>query len=1058
MTNLFYFGSMGLIIYKSSAGSGKTFTLVHEFLLKVLDKPWLFRRILAITFTNKATEELKTRILRELDILASGEPSKHLQQLTHDLPRQTETSLRENAAQVLTRILHDYSSFSITTIDSYFQSLARILAREMQLPMKYDIELDTEAICREVTDMLLDDAGKEKFVTEWLEQLLLHRIDNGKNWNIHTELMQMTRLLLNSNAAKEHAKSINTDQLLSLIQWMNVERIRITDTMRNLGRKAIEIIHNNNLDENHFYYKKSGPYGYLLKISAKKSGLKEFGNINSYTQKVLSDPLVMVAKSAQKDAHVCALVTNEVHPLLQKACNFFEENQRKYTSIIEALKLVYQSGITGSLDEKLKEYREKHRLFHLSDTTRMLGLTVQDQDAPFIFEKSGNTYFHLFIDEFQDTATLQWEILKPLVLHILSTGNEVKIVGDAKQSIYRWRGGNMQLILQGVRDDLAHYNHPTEERNLNTNWRSCEQIIRFNNTFFPVAAASEADKFSHPTVFESAYQKDLEQKWIKAGGFVQFKYLESTKNKEEGTVEQWKAKSLQEMDNCISDLLTKGYSTSDIAILVRTNGHESEVADHLFQGGKYSFISSNSLLLEKQLQIIFLLNCLRILLHPENPLIHEETNQLLRKLGKPTDHLPQIPFRTFKKHALTNGWIHTHLLNQKKTLMCLPLNQVLNYLVNAAGLPLKDPFLHKFYDLVQDYCNGHGNNPAGFLSWWDEHAPTRKWSLSLPDGGDAIRIMTIHRSKGLEFPIVIMPFVDWDIVPGHRDILWAQGREEAFKNYGSLPLGAVKELGNSYFDLAYKEEQLQTALDNLNLLYVAFTRPEEKLFVFCSSNPDKHNAAKLVQDTLESIVAAGTLNLQKDGDTISLGENSPKKQKSSPEPSQELYKPTSFTPDFHTLTGENLKLPELISGFDSDEIRIGNMVHEAIALMENEQSAEAVLRTVLYRNRPVASVEKKVREQVSKVLDVLKKNAWTSEYFRILRETALCDAQGKILRPDYVLMNGGECIVIDFKTGKREDKYRQQVSDYCVVLRETGYTQTSGYIIYTNTAEVLRVE
>lgn len=1049
---------MGLVIYKSSAGSGKTFTLVHEFLVKVLDKPWLFRRILAITFTNKATEELKTRILRELDILASGQPSKHIQQLTQDLPRHSEASMRENAAQVLTRILHDYSSFSITTIDSYFQSLARILAREMQLPMKYDIELDTEAICREVTDMLLDEAGKDKFVTEWLETLLLHRIDNGKNWNIHAELMQMTRLLLNSNAAKEHARSIDTTQLLSLIQWMNAERKRITDTMRNLGRKALAIAEQNSLDENHFYYKSTGPYGYLLKIAGKKSGLKEFGNFNSYTEKALADPLAMASKSAQKDAHAQAIITSEIHPILHEACTFFQNNRRKFTSIIEAIKLIYQSGITGALDEKLKTYREKHRLFHLSDTTRMLGLTVQDQDAPFIFEKSGNTYFHLFIDEFQDTATLQWDILKPLVLHILATGNEVKIVGDAKQSIYRWRGGNMQLILQGVRDDLAQYNHPTEERNLNTNWRSCEQIIRFNNTFFPVAAASEAAKLSHPPVFESAYQKDLEQKWIKEGGFIQFKYLETTKDKEKGTSEKWKDKALEEMDHCISDLIAKGYSMGDIAILVRTNGHESEVADHLFQAGKYSFISSNSLLLENQLQIIFLLNCLRLLFEPENALLHEEINQVLRKLGMPTDHSPQIPYRSFKKHALRDGWIHSHLLHQKKTLICLPLNQVLNYLVNASGLPLNDPFLQKFYDLVQDYCNGHGNNPAGFLSWWDEHAPTRKWSLSLPDGGDAIRIMTIHRSKGLEFPVVIMPLLDWDIVPGHRDILWAQGSEEEFNNHGKLPLGAVKELENSYFDLAYKEEKLQTALDNLNLLYVAFTRPEEKLFVFCSSSPDKNNAAKLVQDTLESIVTAGTLNLLKEGDTISLGENSSKKHKSSPEPSQELYKPASFTPYFHSATFENIKLPALISGFDSEEIRIGNMVHEAIALMENEQSAEAALRTVLHKHRPTASIEKNVRDQVYKVLEVLKNNAWTSDRFRILRETALCDAQGNILRPDYVLMNGSECIVIDFKTGKREDKYKQQVADYCVVFRETGYTHTSGYIIYTNTAEVLRVE
>ncbi|MBL7925035.1 MAG: UvrD-helicase domain-containing protein [Bacteroidia bacterium] len=1058
---------MGLVIYTSSAGSGKTFTLVHQFLIKVIERPWLFRRILAITFTNKATEELKSRIIRELDNLAKGGSSRHLELLLRDLPKLSEADIRGNAGLVLTKILHDYSSFSVSTIDSYFQILARTLARELQLPMKYEIELDTESICQHVTELLLDEAGKDPFITRWLEDLLLHRIENGKNWNVRSELEKMTRQLLQSEAAREHARHAGMADLPELINWMIRSRKEIEQFMRISGNKGLEIIRNNGLDINRFYQKQRGPAGYLQKIAGHRSGFKEFDGINSYTQNCLEDPLAFLAKADQQDERLCRIVSEELHPVLEKAVVYFTMNRRKYISVTEALKLIYQSGITGALDKKLIEFREQNQLFHLSDTTRMLSKSVADQDAPFIFEKSGNTYQHIFIDEFQDTATEQWNILKPLVINTLSTGNDVLIVGDAKQSIYRWRGGNMQLILEGVRREINHTGFPVEERMLGTNWRSKENIVHFNNAFFPNASGILAAGFEgDEDFFRLAYSADkVEQKTKEEGaegGFISFNFIASEKpaKGEEEDVPKWKEKALHYMDSCIGDLLEKGYHPGDIVILVRTNKHESEIADHLFKEGKYPFISSNSLLLSRQRQVLLLLNCLRLLLTPKEALLHEEINRAVHEmLGLPPEK-NDFPFLSIHRSTFRPERLTSKLLSRRDELICLPLNQVLSFILDVAGLALNDPFVQKFCDLVQDYVSSTGNNIAGFIQWWDDHEPTRKWSVDLADSGNALRIITIHRSKGLEFPIVMLPFLDWEITPTYRDILWAEAKEEKFAGHGKLPLAAVKSLATSYFEDDYYQESLHTAVDNLNLLYVAFTRPEEKLFVCGPAKPAQNNACRLLIEALSSMQNNTNIRFEVLNDTLQIGTNDAKKSQKKKIESASLYQPQGFNPAETTMpVSDQLSLPDLKTAFSSDEIILGNLVHEAISQVNEATDIERSIDLTLAKNGNLAysHMKAQMQEAVRAVWKILVQNRWTKDHYEVINECDLCDEDGRLHRPDKVLLTGSEGIVIDFKTGKREERHDSQVSEYCRLLKASGVTNLSAYLIYTSDLEIVKV-
>ncbi|MFN8153680.1 MAG: UvrD-helicase domain-containing protein [Bacteroidia bacterium] len=1053
---------MGLVIYKSSAGSGKTFTLVSIFLTKVIRHPWLFRRILAITFTNKATEELKTRIIRELDQLAAGKASSYLQPVQAALPKLTEEEIRANAGIVLSKIIHDYSSFHISTIDSFFQTLSRVLAREMQLPMKYEIELDTEAICRDITEMLLDDAGKNEQVTEWLEEMLLDRIENNKSWNISAELSKMTRQLLQADEARNWAGKADMMSLTALIKWMVSVRKEIETTMRGIGREVEESLKKYQLSPENFYQKKSGPVGYLIKIASKKSGAKEFGNVNSYTQKALEDPKQFLSKNSQQDSSLLTYCTDYLHPQLVKAIDYYEANQRKYLTVYEALKLIFQSGIVGALDERLKAYREKHQLFHLSDTTRMLSKAIESQDAPFIYEKSGNSFIHIFIDEFQDTSEEQWEILKPLVMNTLGTGNDVYIVGDAKQSIYRWRGGEMQLIVEGVRKALSHTGFIPEDRILGTNWRSRKEIVAFNNLFFPQAAEMLSRQF--PDIknksFEAYRIENVEQQpgtKSTQPGYLDFRFFTTDKEKspegDTGTL-HWKTKALLQMEKEIHQLLSAGYRFQDIVILVRGSQHENEIADFLFKSGEFPFLSSNALQLKNNNKVIFILNCLRLLVNDKQPLLHAEVNRFTG------EHIEEFSIPYHRKELETTDalWSHRCLSDKAGELRLLPLQFVFLYLLDAGQLSKNDPFIQKLSELIDDFANSKGNSISGFLTWWDEHADTRNWSVELPDGGNAIRILTIHKSKGLEFPIVFIPFLDWPYVPKPQSIIWAEAENEIFSPFGKLPVYAVKTLEETWFNKDYRNEVFETSIDNLNLLYVAFTRPETHLFVYAPLKPKENEVAKLLIEIFSSNEALNAL-LTAEG-TLSLGEKTKKEAHTSSLTANTIYQPAGFTPRDIKATKEELILPSLRLAYSSEEIILGNLVHEVLEITKSKDDISNAVNRVLRRenNRAYYDLLEKIVEDTTEIWNLLERHHWTAEHYVVSSEIEICDENGKIHRPDKIFSKTDATIIIDFKTGKTETSHHQQVQEYCRLLSALGKPNISAYLIYTSEKEAVKVE
>lgn len=1052
---------MGLTLYKSSAGSGKTFTLVRLYLEKVIKHPRIFRSILAITFTNKATEEMKTRIIKELDILSNGRNSSHLSYLI-DITKLSEDVIRKNAKEILLLILHDYSSFSVSTIDSYFQILARTLARELHLPVKYEIELDLDAICDAISTQLLSEAGRNKIITDWLQDLLAHKIDLGKSWNIIPDLKNTTKQILINNDAHQQAVNSNPDAIILLINELKKIRDNVENTLRSIGTEGVNSIAANNYSLESFSYGKTGAINFFYKISNKVITSASY-EIGARVEKALEDPSSLISKANQKDEKLVSFATEIIHPLLCQALDFYKEEELRYLSACEVLKMIYLAGISGSLNEKLKGFRDEFQLFLLSDTTRMLREMVQDNDASFIYEKSGNTFKHLFIDEFQDTSSEQWQILKPLISNSLGEGNDVLLVGDAKQSIYRWRGGNMHLLLSGVKNEFASFASVTKELKLDTNYRSLENIVNFNNKFFSLAAQVMGTlNNSNPSLINQAYGIGEIEQQVKSddakGGMIELYFFDSPSNankKAEGNSdneaeETWKEKALIQLNSTIKNSIAQGYELRDIAILVRTRNHEKTISDFLLHHQEYDFIAPNSLMLSTNIQIRFLLNCLRLIHNGKNTFLQSEVNYFITK--KLFLNKYEIPFDANKIKDDSTNWSNDVLLAKRYSLLSLPLDLAYYQLLQLSNLQKPDPFIDHFTDIILGFVSSNGTGIFEFLKWWDKNVETKNWSVEIPQATNAIRILSIHRSKGLQFPIVIIPFADWSIVPNIKSVLWFGTDVNPFNEMEKLPISPSQNLMKTVFAEDYITECEETYLDNLNLLYVAFTRAENQLHIFGSNKAKSGNVGSLILEALGSDNEWGALLNINDTKHILIGEPTVAKKKKEETTKNSLYNPSSKIAEaLNVSSDKKASIPSLLVRYESDEIIFGNYVHSILSQIKNKLEITNAIHRLNIRHQLNADklLLANLKQTVEQVWDLMDAKGWNDNSYLIKNEPELCDENGLSHRPDRVLLHEKKAIIIDFKTGITDDKYHQQVKLYASLLHKTGIEEIEAYLIYT---------
>jgi len=1084
-----------LTIYRASAGSGKTFTLTNEYLNLVFEDPLNYKTILAVTFTNKATDEMKSRIVKEIYILSEGNESPYEADLCakHGW---NQAQLRARAKDILTRLLHDYSRFSVTTIDSFFQKIVRSFTREIGLQMGYNIELDQGRVLNEVVDLLLLEVDNDAQLRSWLTGFAESKIRDGKTWNFKQDIMVLGREVF-----KEDFQNFSDQLILKLSDknFLSSYRKSLTEIktdfenyLAKIGEKARNLIQQQGLDVSSFSYGKSGVAGYLTSLGLggkMEPGIRARNAIDT-VQKWMTGK----ASSDEKQA-IESVFSAGLNDLLKDAIAYYDEQGMLYRSIDKTLSYIYTLGILTDLSKQIHKYTEGENIFLLSDASRLLRNIIGDNDSPFIYEKIGNVYQHFMIDEFQDTSAMQWENFRPLVSNSLSEDHHSLVVGDVKQSIYRWRNGDWKLLSEQLDKDFKGFG--VDGLSLNYNWRSSRNIIDFNNAVFALSSqilqndynASIPSEISESLEEEqqkiiNAYQ-DVYQHWPnkkeKVQGYVNIQFIEKD------TEHDWTDKVLDDLPHKIESLQENGYRARDISILVRNGKEGGIVADTLMSyaasenainGINYEVISNDSLYLKNASVVNFLVHLLHFFVYPEDKINLGFLKQEYQVYIKEKESLEKDEL--FAIHAEDNfleNCFPAAFLEAIPELKRQPLYDLVEKLIVIFKLninPKDYPYLEAFQDFVLGFTKNDAPELNAFLQYWKERK--EKEVISVSDQQDAIRIMTVHKSKGLEFKAVILPFCNWDIDnTRHTNILWCQSKVEGFNALDVLPVRYSSTLKDTIYFEAYFTEKLQAYIDNLNLLYVAQTRAEEVFIAYAPDNGNKEiktisdllkflfeNADNYVSDFSGNKLIKLSENWNAETGAFEFGTLSGKTrtQHLQEKKNMESY-PASLLDDrlkLRSHSADYFDFSEADSVENFSPVSRGNILHQLFQLIQYTDDLDQAVNQLQFEGKIDQKQAAEIYDFASDLLANPMVSSWFTRDWKVVNERDILLGKGEVQRPDRVIYKNQHAIVIDYKFGMKKLKsHINQISTYKRLIQQLGFEDVKAYILYGKLSEIVEV-
>lgn len=1050
-----------LTLYKASAGSGKTYQITAELLKIIIPRPESFKHILAVTFTNKATAEMKERLINELHNIYKGAHSDHLTRLQQS----TGLSISEisaNAGKALKQILNNYSALQITTLDSFFQSIIRQLVYELGISHHSRIEVKSEGIINQAIENLLLSANDNAELMRYLVELTLSEVREGRSWDLRKSLK-----LLGYESIKEHFRlrydpqphlfdrehvRAYQDSLVSIIREFEVK-------VRQFGQKGIATIQNNGLCVDDFYQKKRGPAGYLQKLCELKS--IEPG---TYVLNALDHSDNWCNKKHPRRSLIVELSETELMPLLHEAIAYITPNLRKYNTATEVMKSLFRTGLVRDIrNEMLKELNEQN-IFLLSEGGYLLKALMTDNDSPFLYEKAGNWFNHIFVDEFQDTSLIQYQNLRPLMLETVSRGNSCILVGDAKQSIYRWRNSDWNIFVRQVAADFANWN-PAEVI-LPYNWRSAENIVWFNNTLYSLAPGLVGSKAARDEV------PDGDDKF----GNLRAIYTDATQNVSPanllnpGSIGLWflKKSSEQDFSLCLEDFLfqtlteyqARGISAGRTAILVRRRTEAGMTAQALQklqqlypQQFNFHFRASDSFPMMGSSTIRLLISSLQFINSPTELLYRESLRVELLDREQWTD---EDIFFLLKE-----------LENARTDLCRKPLYELCDHIIR--NLRLEDEtdqvYLLSFLQHIYDFAQNRVATLSGFLAWWEEE----QYNLNLEAAGesDAIRILTIHQSKGLEFDAVLIPFCTWRFEPGGKNapLLWCQSQVSPFDEVSVNAVKYSKRLSDTFFQDDYFTEKANQYTDALNLLYVATTRARQALSVLAEQPAIKNDGSLSLTNTGHLIYAClenglNRMILAEENDVFVryiVGSILP-----NPESSQGIVHDTikaNFLPGRNTplQLRVNYRLTEKESS-SWQLARFGNTMHYLVSQIALPLSTpKSILNKAIANGTIPASESQIYLDALKQLMENPQLSQWFTASGNILSEQDILIPGKGNLRPDRLYFENSKAAIIDFKFGNsRPDAHREQIKEYCQILEQMGYT-AEGYLYYFTNDELLKI-
>ncbi|MCD6597009.1 MAG: UvrD-helicase domain-containing protein [Bacteroidales bacterium] len=1081
-----------LKVYQASAGSGKTYMLALQYIVLLFENPLLYRNILAVTFTNKAAGEMKSRIIEKLYLLWQGEEPGYKKEIKKLLGI-SDNDIQERAGGVLKSILHNYSYFSVQTIDSFFQKILRAFAMEMGLQYTYGLQLDQDKVLNAAADSLIMQADENKDVRDWLIRFSGSKIEEGKAWNVKQDILGLGKQLFS-----EKVKVI-IPELWSFIEDKDVRDQYLNEckdivqsfekSMKRQGEEAVGILENQGLDYDSFTYKKSGPAGYFYKIK----GGNDF-EPKSHVRKTIDDSEKWVSGRSENRDSLMQIATGKLHPLLISAVEYYDQHYREYSTATLILQQFYTLGIYVDLENKIQEYARENNEFLISDLANFLNRIIDHNEVPFIYEKTGIIFRHFFLDEFQDTSVIQWNNFKPLISGSLSAGNMNMVVGDVKQSIYRWRNSDWKILGERVYDDFLAFK--PESVSLGANYRSRENIVHFNNAFFSAGASLLQDKFNQEfdaSGFDEAEMNQMTEK-------VRFVYKHTIQtpsrqlNMEEGQVNcrffegrysEWKEPVDLQFPQDIKHLIKEGVQPGDIAILVRDHKDGKRAVDALMKYREenddegvmnFPIVSNESLYLKNSPPVRFLLNFLNYLIHPEDKLNQAGLYLEYQTINGDGSILDKDGITT----GLFRGSIIETVFSDKTIkeitfLKKLSMPEILEGAIRLFKIgehKVDVPYLLSFTDVVSDYVRENPGDIATFLEWWKEEGD--KKSLQTNAAADALQVMTIHKAKGLQFGHVFMPYTSWsfDYTGNNAPVLWCKtnGLEAPFNLFPVIPVKYSKKLGESLFNKDYYTERLDAFIDGMNLLYVAFTRAEDSLWIY---GPQAKSDIKNVSDLLSEVLGLDNAGAQTTNKLLGLNnmrENwkEDKKQWSigelriSTEIKENDIEPVVLEnyPGWPGFSRMRLKYQgeEYFSEERISKIQRGTLLHE---LFENIRTTEDVGKAVISLNEQgkinVDEIDE-LEEHVKELISNPKVHSWFSGEWEVRSEAGIILKSGKMRRPDRVMIRGEDAIVVDYKFGVvKKDSYRTQVRTYLHDMKQMGYENIQGFIWYVELGEVEEV-
>jgi len=1063
-------------IYKSSAGSGKTYTLVKEYLCLVLRNPGDYKHILALTFTNKATEEMKTRIVERLIKLSRNEDESLKKTLEEDCKLQ---HIQSNAQLALDNILHDYSNFSVSTIDSFFNRIIRSLAREIKLPLRLEVKVEQDEVITEITSLLMLELSSDKELLQWLTDFAIQKLSDDKGWNIEREIHSIAAELFKENSIDRNSHS--REEIKEFLKELKAIKTGFENSMKSRGSEGLKAMASAGLEVKDFAYGESGVAGYFNKIRMNIPA--EVYKPGKRAEEAAYDTAKWSSKNSPKKNEILSLAESTLRPLLENIIEFLDAELPVYIGATEVLKRIFMLGIVEDLRKKLSKYRDENNLLLISDTPKMLSEVISGDEAPFIYEKSGTRYHHFLVDEFQDTSDLQWKNMLPLVVNALGTGNFGMVVGDVKQSIYRWRGGNMNLLDSGIEKDLAGFRTIITHHALDTNYRSRKTIVDFNNTLFTEipAVLNQSIESDGANQVDRAYPAGGAQKVHEknaAGGWVEILSIAEEANADEKMM--WKDVAKNKMLERIREAVLNGYTYGDIAVLVRTNVEGDDVASFLIEKGITEVVSPDSLLLVRSPEVRFLLNVLMFLDDNQHPIAKSEilfyymTRNAARMENLHGIFTGTVKKSTAGKNAAPTLFETAHLdeslfsrtlppafTQRIITLSKLPLYELCEQLIMIFSLEKTDAYVLRFLEMILEYAGKHDSSIRSFLNWWNESKANEKISVITSETGNAIRIMSIHKSKGLQFPVVIMPFADWKLLPDGRDVLWVQSNVEPFARFGKIPVSPVKSLKLSCFADSYRDETIQSLTDNINLMYVAFTRAEEEMHIFFPDDEIKelNSVGKLLRAVIgRNPEWSAKYNV---GHSLTLGGHLRKTKKETRRMGEPFELKNYPSLGWHDKIRLSMKSDELVGMLENPlkrAINYGVLAHRVLSSIQKVTDVDRVVET-LFADGVISMEEKeKLLLELQALLDVTEIAAFFSEDYKVMNEHEIILPDGETLRPDRVLIRDNHAIVVDFKTGREHASHHRQVERYALALSGMNFTTVDKYLIYIGEKRILRVQ